>query len=98
ECRRGHRMKRRDLLFGAGATAIAPAVARAEQSALPLIALFSNGSPDGYAERLRQYFKGLAESGFVECANVRVEYRWAMGDNSKLPSLAEELVGRKVTV
>jgi putative ABC transport system substrate-binding protein len=91
-------MRRRDLLLGASAAAIAPAVARAQPSALPVIGLLSNGSPDGYAERLRQYFKGLADSGFVEGDNVRVEYRWAMGDNSKLPTLAGELVGQKVTV
>jgi len=91
-------MRRRDLLLGAGAAAIAPLAARAQQSALPVIGLFSNGSPDGYAERLRQYFKGLADSGFVEGDDVRVEYRWAMGDNSKLPGLVQELVSRKVTV
>jgi putative ABC transport system substrate-binding protein len=91
-------MRRRDLLLGASAAAIAPAVARAQPSALPVIGLLSNGSPDGYAERLRQYFKGLADSGFVEGDNVRVEYRWAMGDNSKLSTLAGELVGQKVTV
>ena len=92
--------RRRIILRGlGGAAALAlPYVARAQQPAQPVIGLFSNGSPDGYGERLRQYFKGLADTGFVEGENVKVEYRWAMGDNSTLPALAAELVSRNVTL
>src|SRR5262249_33368058 len=37
-------------------------------------------------------------SGFVEGRNVRIEYRWALGQYDRLPAMATELVGRPVTV
>jgi putative ABC transport system substrate-binding protein len=40
----------------------------------------------------------LAETNYAEGRNVAIEYRWANGDNARLPALAAELVARKVTV
>jgi putative tryptophan/tyrosine transport system substrate-binding protein len=42
--------------------------------------------------------QGLAESGYDDGRNVKIEFRWAEGHFDKLPALAEKLVGRSVTV
>ena len=42
--------------------------------------------------------KGLKETGFVEGRNINIEFRFAGGRYDRLPSLAAELVARKVSV
>ena len=81
-----------------GAAAGWPLAARAQQPGLPVIG-FLNSQPLGpFAERLARFHRGLKEGGFVEGANLAVEYRWADSHEDRLPALAADLVGRKVKV
>src|ERR1700685_2041113 len=93
-------MRRRDFIFlVSGAGAAWPLATRAQQPALPVVGLLTMGtSGPYYAANLAGLRRGLSDTGFVEGQNVTIEYRWAEGQYDRLPSLAADLVQRRVAV
>jgi ABC-type uncharacterized transport system substrate-binding protein len=92
-------MRRRDFitLLGGGAAAWSLS-ARAQHLTMPLIGLLSVRSPEESAHLLAAFRSGLGENGAIEAQSVAIEYRWALGEYSRLPALAAELVSIPVAV
>src|SRR5215471_18812770 len=93
-------MRRREFisLIGGAATAW-PFAARAQQPAklfrIGYLGISSPSLEPHYVEAFRQK---LRELGHVEGENIVIEYRWAEGQDSRLPKLASELVRLKLGV
>ena len=91
-------MRRRDFIAGLGGLAILPSETRAQQRRLPMIG-YLDGAGESENPILRAAFhKGLNEQGFVEGRNVEILYRYAQTQYDRLPSLAADLVNRRVDV
>jgi putative tryptophan/tyrosine transport system substrate-binding protein len=72
-------------------------VARAQQSALPVIGFLHLFPRDAAALGLAAFRRGLSEAGFVEGRTVAIEQRYADNESRRLPALAADLVRRGVT-
>jgi ABC-type uncharacterized transport system substrate-binding protein len=93
-------MRRREFITLLGGVAAAwPMAAKAQQAAMPVIGYLGSSSFERSAGRsLLNFKRGLAETGYVEDRNVTIEYRWADDQYERLPTLAIELVQRRVAV
>jgi putative ABC transport system substrate-binding protein len=101
-------MQRREFIavLGGAAAAALPGGVRAqtappaETSApapnAPLVGFLNSASAVTYRFNADSFRQGLAQAGFVEGRNLRIEERWANGDYNALPALAAELVARGV--
>ena len=92
-------MRRREFIKVIAASAAAwPIAARAQQAPIPVVGFINAASAQNYTRQLAAFLKGLGESGYVDGRNVAVKYRWAEGQNDRLPAMAADLVHRQVAV
>jgi putative ABC transport system substrate-binding protein len=97
-----NQIRRRDFITLLGGVASAPALiaphaAHAQQRPLPVIGFLNAGSLEMNVARVRAFYEGLKEAGYVEGDNVTILYRWAENRITRLPEAAD-LVRRRVAV
>ena len=93
-------IERRKFLATLGGVAAAwPLAARAQQPAMPVIGIIHSGLPETEpGSRMIAFRQGLNESDYVEGQNVKIEYRWAEGQQDRYSELVADLIRRKVSV
>jgi putative tryptophan/tyrosine transport system substrate-binding protein len=69
--------------------------ASAQQPSVPVIGFLNSASPQAFNQLVTAFHKGLGERGYAEGRNVKIEYRWAEGDEGRLKPLAIDLVQRQ---
>src|SRR6516164_8276819 len=89
-------MKRRTFIAGLGSAAAWPVVARAQQGdrvrRIGVLMGLGENDPEGKA-RISAFTQALADLGWTDGRNVRMDLRWYGGDNNRIRALAQELVG-----
>jgi putative ABC transport system substrate-binding protein len=76
-------MNRREIIAGLGSAAAWPVVARAQQGdRVRRIGVLSPATADDPDERalIEAFLQGLAQLGWTDGRNVRIDYRWGSGD------------------
>jgi len=94
-------VRRREFITLLGGVAAWPVAARAQPSGKVVrIGFLSSASATGagYQNRIAGLRSGLRDLGYVEGANVIIEYRWAEENYAQLPELAADLVRSNVDV
>jgi putative ABC transport system substrate-binding protein len=65
---------------------------------LPVVGFLNSQSARDHERQLAAFIGGLAEAGYVDGRNVKIEYRWAESHPERLPSMMVDLIEKKVTV
>jgi putative ABC transport system substrate-binding protein len=91
-------MRRREFIAGLGVATLLPLAARAQQSAMPVVGFLNSQSAKDYERQLSAFLGGLAEAGYVDGRNVKIEYRWAENHSDRLPAMMADLVDKKPAV
>ena len=85
-------MKRRLMIALAAMAAARPVALFAQAVKVWRIGMLETVSPDKNAANMEALRQGLRERGYVEGANLVIEYRSAEGDAERFPELARQLV------
>jgi putative tryptophan/tyrosine transport system substrate-binding protein len=89
-------MKRREFIVGLGGAAAWPVVARAQQGdRVRHIGVLATGDKNDplWKARLSAFTQALADLGWIDGRNVRMDLRWGGGEINRIRALAQELVG-----
>ena len=90
-------MRRRDLITLLGGAAVARPLAAAAQQGdrmrrIGVLVPYDENDPEP-KRRVSAFTQALADLGWTDGRNVRMDLRWAGADTNRIPALAQELVG-----
>ena len=91
-------MKRREFIGLVGGAAVWPMGAQAQQPAVPVIGYLAARSAGDSVDLVAAFRQGLREVGYAEGQSAAIEFRWADNQYDRLPTLAADLVRRRVAV
>ena len=92
-------MNRRDTMCALLALGVAPLAAEAQQAGkVARVGVIRTTGPTDFPQFAEAFRSGLRQAGYVEDQNVSVEYRWADGQDERIPALAVDLVGLNADV
>ena len=89
-------MRRREFIAGLGSAAAWPVVARAQQGdRVRRIGVLIPGDENdpSMKPRVSAFTQALADLGWADGRNVRMDLRWAGDDINRIRAIAQELVG-----
>jgi len=88
-------MRRREFIVALGSAAAWPVAARGQQPEgmrrIGVLHTTASDDPEGKA-RNAAFVQGLAQFGWTDGGNVRIETRWAAGDAERIRRIVAELV------
>ena len=91
-------MRRREFIALFGAAAAWPFLAHGQNKPAAVIGFVHSGSPEPAADAVAAFRSGLTAQGYVEGANLAIEYRWAHDEYDRLPGLVADVANRPVAL
>ena len=89
-------MRRREFIAGLGSAAAWPLVARAQQGdrvrRISVLLPYDENDPRISTSYVSVFTQALADLGWTDGRNVRVDVRWGGDDINRIRALAQELV------
>jgi putative tryptophan/tyrosine transport system substrate-binding protein len=92
-------MRRRDFITLVGGAAAAwPLAARAQQPAMSVVGWLNSGTSGDplFMSFVSAFRASLKDAGYIEGQNIAIDFRWGEGQYGELPTLAAELVAKRV--
>jgi len=88
-------IRRREFIAGLGSAAVWPVAVRAQQGdrVRRIGVLMAGDENPGAKANFSAFIRALADLGWTNGRNVRMDLRWAGGDINRIRALAQELVG-----
>jgi putative ABC transport system substrate-binding protein len=75
-----------------------PAAGAEPADVVPVVGFLNSQTALDYQRQLAAFLDALADGGYIEGRNVKIEYRWAENQPDRLPGMVADLIEMKVAV